>query len=82
MTLKGSGCVFADSVNASWSIGEVGSALILNAHWVRAVLMNTDLDKRVGQLCPQKMAQKLGRYSRSGHVLTWANSVDESDVEG
>jgi hypothetical protein len=74
--------VFADSVNASWSIGEVGSALILNAHWVRAVLMNTDLDEPVGQLGPQNMVQNWGWYSRSGHVLTGANSVDESDVEG
>ena len=72
--------MFADSVNASSSIGAVGSALMLNAHWVKAVLINTDLDKRVSGQLPSTThsvldeSQQIRRVgnSRGGHMLTWA----------
>ena len=50
ITLNGRGCAFADSVKASSSIGAEGSGLMLNAHWTSAVLMKTELLKKVWRL--------------------------------
>lgn len=43
ITLNGRGCVFADSVKAKSSIGAERSGLMLNAHWISAVLTKTEL---------------------------------------
>ena len=43
ITLNGRGWVFADSVKARSSIGAERSDLTLNAHWISAVLTNTEL---------------------------------------
>lgn len=45
ITLNGRGWVFADSVKAKSSIGAELSGLTLNAHWISAVLTNTELLK-------------------------------------
>jgi hypothetical protein len=43
ITLNGRGWAFADSVKAKSSIGAERSGLMLNAHWISAVLRKTDL---------------------------------------
>ena len=43
MTLNGRGWVFADSVKARSSMGAELSGLMVNAHWMSAVLTKTEL---------------------------------------
>ncbi len=59
-TLKGSGCVFADGVNARSSIGCSLSSLIVNAHCISAVLRNTDLH-------PQRKTSASILFNRKGN---------------
>ena len=66
ITLKGKGWLLMDSVNAHWSIGDSGSALILNDQKSRAVLRKTDLWKSF-----RLMLTEINQYSlRGGQVLT------------
>jgi len=75
MTSNFNGWVLADSVNAHSSIGDFGSALMLNAQKRRAVLRKTDL------LChPSRFIVTVNKmdYSRSGHMLTRTHSSAET----